>query len=140
MANLDSTIWRIGRKCLFKTSVHLVFLTKHKQALTQQHLERLEELFKETCEQMKSQLISFSGDPGHVHLQVLIHPTISISKLAGKLKSKTSYLLVKEFSTELKDKLVKNHFWASSYCAISGEEQFLEIVKDFIYKNNETIR
>jgi putative transposase len=132
MKKLDSNIWRTGRKCFFKNSVHLVFLTKHRNVLNKDYLVKLEKLFTETCLQMKCQLISFSGSPGHVYLHISIHPTLSISKLAGTLKSRSSYLLVKEFSTELKDKIVKNHFWSSSYLAVSGEQNHKEIIETFL--------
>lgn len=136
MKKLDSKVWRTGRKCFFMNSVHLIFLTKHRNVLNENYLVRLEKLFTETCLQMKCQLISFSGSPGHVYLHISIHPTLSISKIAGTLKSRSSYLLVREFSSELKDKMVKNHFWSSSYLAISGEENPTKLIETFLNKDN----
>lgn len=127
--------WRRGRKCLSSNTVDLVFLTKHKQALKQEHLERLKTILEETCIQMKCQLINFSGSAGHVYLSILIHPTISISTLVGKLKSKSSYLIVKEFPLDLKDKTINNHFWASSYASASGKN-ISNLILEFITRNS----
>jgi putative transposase len=130
--SIQSGEWRKGRKCVFHNYIHLVFLTKHRMALSSQHLKRLHEIFDETCKQMKCQLLDFEGGAGYVHLFISFSPTVAISILVGKLKGKSSYLLTREFSEELKNKIIENHLWADSYCTISDGKNYLEIITAFL--------
>lgn len=61
----------------------------------------MQEILKETCLQMKGQLLEFNGETDHVHLLVDIPPQTAVSHFVGKLKGKTSYVLRKEFAHEL---------------------------------------
>ena len=90
--------WRTGRSCLFKNYIHLVFVTKYRRdVLTQEMLDSLQAIMKETCEQMDCELLEFNGEDDHVHMMVNVHPKVAISNLVGKLKGKSSYLLRKSF-------------------------------------------
>ncbi|MFY9223507.1 MAG: IS200/IS605 family transposase [Blastocatellia bacterium] len=128
---------RKGRNYILQNYVHLVFLTKYTGSVLIDKIQaRLKDILNETCQQMKCQLIEFEGATDHVILLVLIHPTVSISKLVGKLKSKSSYFLVKEFPEHLGNKIIKNHLWSSSYCAVSYQNNATEITKNFIVNNS----
>lgn len=130
--NTKLSNWRKGRKCIFQNHIHLVFLTKHRMALSPQHLKRLNEIFDETCKQMKCQLLEFKGDTGYVHLLVSFPQTLAISTLVGKLKGKSAYVLIREFCEELEDKITENHLWADSYCTVSDGSNPLEIITAFV--------
>ena len=125
--------WRTGRSCVFKNFSHLVFVTKFRRnALTQPMLLRLKEIFAETLEQMKGELLEFGGEDDHVHLMISYHPSTALSNLVGKLKGKSSYVLRQEFWDEIKTKLWGNRFWSPSYCVVSCGEAPLEIVKSYV--------
>jgi putative transposase len=129
--------WRSGRHCVFKNYVHLVFVPKYrKKVFTKTMLDRLCELFAETCIQMGGELLEFNGEADHVHLLVSLHPKYSISVLVGKLKGKSAYFLRKEFAAELEKKLWGNHLWTHSYCAVSCGGAPLEIIKQYIENQN----
>ena len=81
-------------------------------------LKRMEELIKETCEQMECELIEFNGEDDHVHLRVSVHPKVPVSSLVGKLKGKTAYFIRQEFSKEVRKKL-------------SSNKQFAEVLEGF---------
>ncbi|KAF0247994.1 MAG: transposase IS200-family protein [bacterium] len=133
MLNTSSKNWRKGRKYLFKNHVHLVFFTKRRgRVLTTVILSRLENIFQETCQQMKCLLLNFEAKNDYVHLLVDIHQTIAISKLVGKLKEKSSHFLAKEFFLELQDKLIDNHFWSSSYAAVSEGKTSSQDIEFFL--------
>jgi putative transposase len=54
----DNFKWRTGRSCVFKNFVHLVFITKYRRGVFSECiLERLNEIFKETCHQMGAELL-----------------------------------------------------------------------------------
>jgi putative transposase len=127
---------RKERKYLLKIHIHLVFLTRQTgNLLTPEIITRLEELFNEICLQKKCKLLNFHGEQDYVRLLISLHSTVSISSLIGKLKGKSSYFLLKEFPGQLKDSLIKKHFWSSSYCAVSDTSTALEEIKAFLDKN-----
>jgi len=50
--------WRKGRSVVYKNTIHLVFVTKYRRAVfTGEILTALEAIFRETCEQMGSELL-----------------------------------------------------------------------------------
>lgn len=125
--------WRTGRHCVFKNIVHLVFVTKYRRdVLTKTMLNRIEELMKETSQQMDCELIEFNGEHDHVHLMISVHPKLAISNLVGKLKGKTAYFLRQEFRKEVRKKLWGDHFWSPSYCVVSCGGAPLDVVKKYI--------
>jgi len=125
--------WRTGRSCVFKNFIHLVFVPKYRQnVFTKIMLNRLRDIFLETCDQMDVELLEFSGDNDHVHLMVCCPPKLAISNLVSKLKGKSSYILRREFWHQIKKKLWNNHFWSPSYCMVSCGGAPLEIVKQYI--------
>ena len=82
----DTFEWRTGRHCVFHNHVHLVFVTKYKhEVLTDEMLERLREVYRETMEQMEGELLEFGGEDDYVHLLVSAHPKTAVSALVGKL-------------------------------------------------------
>jgi putative transposase len=124
---------RHGRHCVFKNFMHLVFVTKYRRdVITEPMLKRMEELLRETCEQMECELIEFNGEDDHVHLMVSAHPKVAVSNLVGKLKGKTAYFIRQEFSKEVRKKLWGEHFWSPSYCVVSCGGAPLEIVNKYI--------
>jgi putative transposase len=130
--------WRTGRSCVYKNNVHLVFITKYRRGvITRPILDRLVEVFTETCEQMDSELLECNGEDDHVHLLVCAHPKTAIANLVGKLKGKSSYVLRKEFWPAISEKLWGNHFWSPSYCVVSEGGASLDTVKAYIEKQRE---
>jgi putative transposase len=125
--------WRTGRSCVFKNFVHLIFVTKYRRdVFNGKMLDRLHEIFLETCKQMQVELIEFGGEDDHVHLIVCCPPKLAIANLVGKLKGKSSYFLRQEFWEEIKNKLWGDHFWSPSYCVVSCGGASLEIVKQYV--------
>ncbi|MBU47716.1 MAG: IS200/IS605 family transposase [Deltaproteobacteria bacterium] len=125
--------WRTGRSCIYELQYHLVFVTKYRRGVfTAEHLQRLEEVFRQTCEQMEGELLEFSGESEHVHLLVSLPPKRAVSNVVGKLKGKSSYVLRKEFGEELKEKLWGKHLWSPSYCVVSCGGAPLEVIKKYI--------
>ena len=95
-------------------------------------LDRLQDIFIETAQQMECELLEFGGEDDHVHLMISVNPKIAIANLVGKLKGKSSYLLRSEYWDIIKNKLWGNHFWSPSYCVVSCGGASLEVVKSYI--------
>ena len=94
--------WRTGRSCVFKNYIHLVFTTKYRRGVfTVTILDRLKTIFSETCCQMEADLIEFGGEDDHVHLMVICPPKLAVANLVGKLKGKSSYLIRREYWSQI---------------------------------------
>lgn len=129
----DEFSWRTGRSCVFRNFVHLIFVTKYRRGvLTAEMLQRLEEVYRETCTQMDGELLEFGGEDDHVHLLVSCPTKLAVSVLVNRLKGKSSYYMRKEFWTHVKKKLWGTHFWSPSYCAVSAGGAPLEILKEYV--------
>jgi putative transposase len=100
-------------------------------------LDRLKEIFSETCKKMEAELLEFNGEDDHVHLMVVCPPKISAASLVGTLKGKSSYFLRREFWSHIKSKLWGEHFWSPSYCLVSCGGAPLEIVQEYIKNQRE---
>ena len=108
-------------------------MTKYrKDVFTVESLQRLKEIFDETCEHRDCELLEFGTEDDPIHLLVSLHPKVAMSNLAGKLKGKSSYFLRKEFSEPLKKKLWGNRLWSSSYCVVSTGGVSIDVVKQYI--------
>jgi putative transposase len=129
--------WRTGRNCVFKIYYHLVFVTKYRRAVfTPIMLDRIKDLFEETCIQMEAELLEFIGEAHHVHLMISCPPKLAVAILVGKLKGKSSYFLRKEFWPKIKQKLWGKHLWSPSYCVVTCGGAPLSIVKQYIEQQN----
>jgi len=132
-AMVEEFSWRTGRSCIFKHFVHLVFVTKYRRnVFTNEMLEQLERVFRETCLQMGAELLKFGAEGDHVHLMVSCPPRLAVANLVCKLKGKSSYIIRKEFWTQVKTKLWRDHLWSPSYCVVSCGGAPLKIVKQYI--------
>lgn len=125
--------WRTGRSCVYKNYVHLVFVTKYRRdVFTLEMLNKLKEIFEETCKQMDCELLEFGGEDDHVHMMVAVHPKVALANLVGKLKGKSSYVLRREYWGRIKKKLWGKSFWSPSYCAVSCGGASLKVIKEYI--------
>ena len=95
-------------------------------------LDRLEQIYRETCLQMDCELLEFGGEDDHVHLMVIVHTKLAVSNLVSKLKGKSSYVLRREYWPRIKTMLWGKHFWSPSYCCVSVGGASLETVKEYI--------
>jgi len=125
--------WRRGRSVVYKNTVHLVFVTRYRRSVfTDEILNALENVFRETCEQMGSMLVEFNGENDHVNLVVDAHPRHSLANIVGKLKGKSAYVLRRDYHPHIRKYLWGNHFWSPSYCVVSTGGASLDVVKRYV--------
>lgn len=133
----DPDYWRSGRQVIYKNTVHLVFTTKYRKKVFDNHLlSVVEATIKETCLQMKSELIEFNGEDNHVHMIVQANPRYALSNFVGKLKGKAAYILRRDHMDKIKPYLWGGHFWSPSYCVVSTGGASLETVMAYIQKQD----
>lgn len=107
--------------------VHVVFSTKHRQALINSKAEPL--LFNYISDQLKKcecLPIAINGMPDHVHLLFLSNYKMSLADIMKQVKGSSSFWMNK-------NNLSQGHFgWQDSFGATSVSERSVEIVKRYI--------
>lgn len=124
--------------CVYNLNYHLVLVTKYRRrCFTKTILKRLEEILIDLCKKWEIELKEFGGEADHVHLLLSLHPNIMPSRLVNNLKTVTSRLLRKEYSSHLKKYYWKPVLWTRAYCLLSAGGAPLEIIKEYIQNQGE---
>ena len=122
-----------ARGCVYRLSVHIVFVTKYRRkVITKEILDDLERIFKRLCENQKCQLTDFNAELDHCHLLVEMYPDVAPSRLVNTLKTVSSRLIRRDYKEHLDKFYRKPVFWTGAYCVISTGGAPLEIVKQYI--------
>jgi putative transposase len=130
---------RRGRHCVFAMHVHLVFVAKYrKKVFDSEILNEMKDIFNGICLKNNAELKEFNGEDDHVHLLVNYPPKISISVLVNALKGVSSRILRRDFQT-LGAKSWKGNLWTPSYFAGSCGGTSLEVLKEYIEKQNRPL-
>lgn len=123
--------------CVYKLTYHLVLVTKYrKKCLSNEMLNRLEEIVKKNCTDWEIDLIEFNGEADHVHILLDMHPNIMPSKFINNLKTVSSRLIRKEFEEELKPYYWKPVLWTRAYCLLTTGGATIDVIREYI-KNQE---
>ncbi|MGH8257429.1 MAG: IS200/IS605 family transposase, partial [Steroidobacteraceae bacterium] len=85
---------RLGRHCVSKMHVHLVFVAKYRRRVFDgAAIEALRAIFTEVCRDFGAQLLEMDGEDDHVHLLIEYPPKVPVSSLVNSLKGVSSRLL-----------------------------------------------
>ena len=103
-------------------------------------LERLEEIFADTCRKWDCQLKEFNEEDNHCHLLIAINPKAQISALANNLKTVSSRRIRKEFPTRCAQFYRKPVFWKIGYFVSSTGGANLETLKKYIQQQDAPTR
>jgi len=129
--------YRHGPHTVFEIHLHLVGVTKYRQAALQGEVgTRVRELLREVCAQADVVISSGHVAKDHVPLFVSIPPPVTISRLVQRLKGKTAYKLLHEFP-HLHKKFWGRHLWARGYFCCSSGNVTDEVIKQYIAHQNQ---
>jgi putative transposase len=112
---------------LIKNYIHLVFSTKHREALI--HAPYEDELYSYLggiCNNLECYPIKIGGYKNHVHILCMLSKKIALMKLLEELKSHSSKWM------KTKDESLKNFYWQDGYGAFSVNPAQIEIVVAYI--------
>ena len=124
--------YRKGSHSVYDLKVHIVWITKYrKPVLFGDVAVRLRDLIREICRTMEVDILKGHVSKDHVHLFVSIPPQLSVSKLAGRIKGKTSRKLLAE-NRRLAKEFWGRHLWARGYFAASSGNVTDEVVMQYI--------
>lgn len=129
-----------ARGCVYRLSVHIVFVTKYRRkVITKEILKDLEKIFKRLCENQKCQLTDFNAESDHCHLLVEMYPDVAPSRLVNTLKTVSSRLIRRDYKEHLGKFYHKPVFWTGAYCIISTGGAPLDLVKQYIESQDAPI-
>jgi putative transposase len=97
--------------------------------------ERLKEIVKEVCAEVRDELIELECDKDHIHILVDIDPQYGIHSLIKLIKGRSSFLLRKEFPFL---KRTMRCMWTNSYFVSTVGGATLKVVKQYI--ENQKLR
>ena len=119
--------------CVYKLTYHLVLVTKYrKKCLSNEMINRLEEIVKKNCADWEIDLIEFNGEADHIHLLLDMHPNIMPSKFINNLKTVSSRLIRKEFGEELKPYYWQPVLWTRAYCLLTTGGATIDVIREYI--------
>lgn len=112
---------------------HLVFVTKFRHAVfTNEHLTRLEAIFRDVCADFECELAEFNGEANHVHLLVNFPPKVAVSHLVNSLKGVSSRYMRREFPELEQHYWRAKRLWSGSYFAGSVGGAPISVLKQYI--------
>ena len=119
-----------GSSSYTRNELHVCFKVKycHKVFDFVEIKKRCEEIFREVAENLRVIIEEIGFDSDHVHMDIVIRSTQSISGVAKKFKGTSGWKLLREFPL-----LKKKFFWGSGFW---GEQIFA----DSVGKEHTTIR
>ncbi len=123
---------------VYSIHLHLYFVTKYRRkVLTAPMIARIKEVIVGICHKHKSSILESGAQPDHIHLLIDLHPDNNISQLVKSLKSATSQMIQKEFSTEFARSYWGTSLWGRQKFIFSCGGAPLEIIKQYIASQDE---
>ncbi len=80
--SLNAVSYIKGNRSVYSLNIHLVFVTKYRRKVIDATLlQRLGEIFVDTCQKWRCTLTEFNGEADHVHLLISFPPDVQVSTL-----------------------------------------------------------
>lgn len=118
---------------------HMIFVTKYRYKMfkNQKTIEIIRNALYEVAQRYKLTIkeMSFGDDYAHVHLEVSIPNTMSISYAVQLLKGYSSYLLFEEMPRH-RLRYFKGHFWTAGYSNGSVGPRDEKTLQNYIRKQD----
>ena len=129
--------YRRGPHTVYELHLHIVWVTKYRRAVLAGEVgERVRELIRELCASEDVTILKGHVARDHIHLFVSIPPQLTISRFVQRLKGKSSYKMLAEFS-HLRKKFWGRHLWARGYFVCSSGNVTDEVIAAYIERQTE---
>jgi len=99
-------------------------------------IKRLEQNYHEQSKNWAIEPIEFAGEEDHIHLLLDMHPNIRPSRFINSLKTVSSRLIRKAFSSHLEKYYGKPVLLTRAYCLITAGGAPIDILKQYIQKQS----
>jgi len=99
--------------------------------------KRCRELLIQVCDTEDVRILSGVVSKDHIHIHIEYPPSVSISNLVKRMKSRASRLLQKEFP-ELSKRYWGKHLWGTGYGAWSTCNITEELVQEYLKRHKSS--
>ena len=124
--------YKSGSHTRHDLKAHVVWITKYRKGVLRGEIaQRVREIIRGECSVMEVEIIRGHVSKDHVHLFVGYPPSLSISKLAQRLKGKSSWRMLQEFP-EIKRKFWGQRMWGRGYFVASSGNVTDEVIMEYI--------
>jgi putative transposase len=116
--------YKKSETCVFFMNFHYIWCPKYRRPVLKGKIAaRCEALIREKVKELEGEVLSLEVMPDHIHLFVVMPPTISANKVIGQIKGYTSRILRSEFP-ELKKMptLWTRSYFVSTHGHVSSEQ------------------
>ena len=112
--------------------IQYVFSVKNRETMIlPEYNEKLQKYISGIIANRKSKILAINNMPDHIHILISQHPSISISKMAQKIKNNSSKMINDE-------KWFSHKFgWQTGYGAFSYGKTQTKAVKEYIFNQQE---
>jgi putative transposase len=116
----------------FDIKYHLVWITKYRKKILKGDVGlRVRQIVRTICAELEVEILKGHVSSDHVHLFVSWPPHVSASYLMQRLKGKSSYRLMQEYS-HLRKLCWGRHLWALGFIVASSGNVTDEVIMEYI--------
>lgn len=117
---------------LVQNYIHIVFSTKHREALIYPPYEQeLHAYLGGVCKELECPVLIVGGYTDHIHILCMLSKKIALMTLVQKVKAHSSKWM------KTKDKRLENFFWQNGYGAFSVNPSEVDVVVNYIKNQHE---
>jgi REP element-mobilizing transposase RayT len=117
---------------LVQNYVHIVFSTKHREALIYPPYEQeLHAYIGGVCKELECPVLIVGGYTNHIHILCMLSKKIALMTLVQKVKAHSSKWI------KTKDPSLANFFWQDGYGAFSVNPSKVDVVTHYIKNQHE---
>ena len=122
--------YKSNRNVVYACKYHVIWCPKYRRNVLLDGVDkRLKTIIRDTCTNLKSELIELEIMPDHVHMLVEVDPQFGVHKLVKRIKGGSSRTLRAEYPW-LRKRIPT--LWTNSYFVSTIGGAPLEIVKQYI--------
>lgn len=117
---------------LVQNYIHIVFSTKHRQALIHPpHEQALHAYIGGICKELGCPVLIVGGYIDHIHILCMLSKKLALMTLVQKVKANSSKWI------KTQDENLANFFWQDSYGAFSVNPREVDVVIAYIKNQHE---
>jgi putative transposase len=103
--------------CVWHCQYHIIWCPKYRfRVLKGTIADDVQVTLQRLASYMKCEVVELNVQVDHVHMVVMVPPTLSVSKAVGELKGRSAMRIFQKFPYLRKRPYYGNHFWAVGYC------------------------
>lgn len=122
--------YKSNNNVVYSNKYHIVWTPKYRRPVLQNEIaKRLDEIIRQTCDELKVEIIAMEIMPDHVHLLLECDPQFGIHKVVKRLKGRSSRYLREEFDY-LKSRLPT--LWTNAYFLSTVGGAPLSVIKQYV--------